>query len=241
MKKLHLNNRAKWSKSIIFSLVFLVLGFMLSYSYSLSKSQEETGDFTGGAFFEQEEQYRKELIEQQERNKALREELGEKQAAVQKFEQSFLEGESHETDFAKEAEALRHALGLLPVQGSGLVVTLQDGAYNPDSVNPNDYIVHESHIFQVINELYISGAEAVSINGQRIHANSHIVCTGPVITVDGVQYPAPFIISAIGKPDVLASSMKLAGGVMDQLVNDNVVVTLDEGQTISMPAFLTES
>jgi uncharacterized protein YlxW (UPF0749 family) len=132
-------------------------------------------------------------------------------------------------------------LGLLPVQGKGLAVTLQDGEYDPEAVNPNDYIVHESHIFQVINELYISGAEAISINGQRIHGNSHIVCTGPVITVDGVQHPAPFTIAAIGKPDVLASSIELGGGVRDQLVNDNVVVTLDESQIISMPAFLTES
>ncbi|TWT04716.1 DUF881 domain-containing protein [Planomicrobium sp. CPCC 101079] len=241
MKNLHRNNRSKFSKSIIFSLVFLVLGFMFSYSYSLSKSQERSSEFTGGAYFEQEEQYRKELIEQQERNKSLREELEEKQAAIQEFEQSFSEGESRNTDYAEEAEELRRVLGLLPVEGSGLTVTLQDGEYNSDSVNPNDYIVHESHVFQVINELYISGAEAISINGQRIHANSHIVCTGPVIAVDGVQHPAPFTIAAIGKPDVLASSIKLSGGVMDQLVNDNVVVTLDEGQVISMPAFLTET
>lgn len=241
MKKPQQNNRSKFSKSIVFSLVFLVLGFMFAYSYSISKSQEGSGDYTGNAFFEQEEQYRKELIEQQERNKELREELEKKQTEVQQFEKSFSEGESNNTDYAAEAEKLRRTLGMLPVEGSGLTVTLQDGQYDPNSVNPNDYIVHESHIFQVINELYISGAEAISINGQRIHANSHIVCTGPVITVDGVQYPAPFTIAAIGKPDVLAASMKLAGGVMDQLVNDNVVVTLDEGQTISMPAFLTES
>jgi len=129
----------------------------------------------------------------------------------------------------------------VPVQGNGLKVTLQDGDYNPNSVNPNDYIVHESHVFQVINELYISGAEAISINGQRIHGNSYIVCTGPVITVDGVQYPAPFVIEAIGEPDVLTSSMELTGGIMDQLLNDNIIVTLDEGQLIEMPALLAES
>src|SRR5690606_24676091 len=132
-------------------------------------------------------------------------------------------------------------LGLVPVQGSGLKVTLQDGDYNPNSVNPNDYIVHESHVFQVINELYISGAEAISINGQRIHGNSYIVCTGPVITVDGVQYPAPFVIEAIGEPDVLTSSMELLGGIMDQSVSDNIFVTGDEAQLIEMPAVLAES
>jgi uncharacterized protein YlxW (UPF0749 family) len=234
------NNRAKFSKSIIFSLVFLVLGFIMAYSYSLSKEEEAKG-FTGGAFLEEEERFRGELIEQQERNKALREELQEKQAAIQEYEESFSDGEKRFADYAEEAEALRRYIGMLPVEGSGLKVTLQDGDYEPDSVNPNDYIVHESHVFQVINELYISGAQAISINGQRIDGNSYIVCTGPVITVDGVQYPAPFTIEAIGEPQVLESSMRLSGGVMDQLVNDNIVVILDAGQKISMPALLAES
>jgi len=234
-------NRTNFSKSIIFSLVFLVLGFIMAYSYSLSKEEEAAKNFTGGAFFEEEERFRGELIEQQERNKTLREELQEKQAAVQEYEKSFSDSENRFADYTEEAEALRRYIGMSPVEGNGLKVTLQDGDYETESVNPNDYIVHESHVFQVINELYISGAQAISINGQRIDGNSYIVCTGPVITVDGVQYPAPFIIEAIGKPEVLESSMKLAGGVMDQLVNDNIVVTLDAGQKISMPALLTES
>ncbi|AIY05935.1 hypothetical protein Plano_1970 [Planococcus sp. PAMC 21323] len=241
MKTPKRNNRKNISKSIVFSLVFLVLGFIMAYSYSLSSSTKEEEGYTGGAFFEQEERYRKELIVQQERNKALRDELQAKQSDVQEYEKSFADGENRYTEYAKEAEELRRYLGLVPVQGSGLKVTLQDGDYNPNSVNPNDYIVHESHVFQVINELYISGAEAISINGQRIHSNSYIVCTGPVITVDGVQYPAPFIIEAIGEPKVLSSSIKLTGGIMDQLVNDNIIVTLDEGLIVKMPALLTES
>ncbi|ANU13625.1 Division initiation protein [Planococcus halocryophilus Or1] len=241
MKPPKRNSRKNISKSIVFSLVFLVLGFIMAYSYSLSNANKETEGYTGGAFFEQEERYRKELINQQERNKALRDELQEKQSEVQEYEKSFADGENRYTEYAKEAEELRRYLGVVPVQGSGLKVTLKDGDYNPNSVNPNDYIVHESHVFQVINELYISGAEAISINGQRIHANSYIVCTGPVITVDGVQYPAPFVIEAIGEPKVLSSSMKLSGGIMDQLVNDNIIVTLDEGLIIKMPALLTES
>lgn len=241
MKKPKKNHRSRFSKSIIFSLVFLVLGFIMSYSYSLSETGKKAGEYTGGAFLEEEERFRGELIEQQERNKALREEIKEKQAAVQEYEQLFSGGENRVAELAEEAEALRRFNGALPVGGDGLIVTLQDGEYDSNSVNPNDYIVHESHVFQVINELYISGAQAISVNGQRIHANSFIVCTGPVITVDGTQYPAPFIIEAIGKPDVLESSIELAGGVMDQLVNDNIIVTLDAGEKIEMPALLTES
>ncbi|MDN3450152.1 DUF881 domain-containing protein [Planococcus sp. APC 3906] len=240
MKNPKKSNR-RFSKSIIFSLVFLVLGFIMAYSFSLSQAEKNKSGYTGGAFFEQEERFRGQLIEQQERNKDLRAELEEKQAAVQKYEQSFSDGPDRFSDYADEAESLRRYVGALPVEGDGLKVTLQDGEYDGNSKNPNDYIVHESHVFQVINELYISGAQAISVNGQRIDGNSYIVCTGPVITVDGVQYPAPFTIEAIGKSDVLESSMKLSGGVMDQLLNDNIIVTLDMGQKISMPAMLSES
>ncbi|MGM0897620.1 MAG: DUF881 domain-containing protein [Bacillota bacterium] len=240
MKMPKRNDRKSISKSIIFSLVFLVLGFIMAYSYSLSNQREAESGFTGGAYFEKKEQYREELIERQERNKELREELGEKQEAIQGFERSVVDGEENYTAYAREAEELRRFLGLVPVEGKGLQVTLQDGDYHAELSNPNDYIVHESHVFQVINELYISGAEAIAVNGQRIHGNSHIVCTGPVITVDGIQHPAPFTIEAIGSPEVLTASMQLAGGVQDQLVNDNIIVTLDAGQAIQMPALLFE-
>lgn len=234
------NERKSISKSIVFSLVFLVLGFIMAYSYSLSNQREAQSEFTGGTFFEQKEQYREELIDQQVRNKELREELAGKQETVQEFERSVTDGQENYTAYAREAEQLRRFLGLVPVKGSGLKVTLHDGDYNADAANPNDYIVHESHVFQVINELYISGAQAIAVNGQRLHGNSNIVCTGPVIMVDGVQHPAPFIIEAIGSPEVLSASMQLTGGVQDQLVNDNIVVTLDEGLDIHMPALLSE-
>lgn len=241
MKKPYNLKRVEVSKSIVFSLVFLVLGFILAYSYSLSQANDGSDNFTANSQFEQEENFREELIEQQERNKTLREEMLAKQEELKEFESSFSAGQEAYSDIASEAEKLRRYVGLMPVGGEGLKIILEDGEYGSQTVNPNDYIVHESHVFQVIHEMYISGAEAIAINGQRIHSNSTIICTGPVIEVDGVQYPAPFTIEAIGKPDVLAASMELPGGVLDQLVNDNIVVTMDEGLAISMPALLSES
>lgn len=241
MKKPKNRKQVKFSKSIVFSLVFLVLGFILAYSWSLSQAKQNENNFSSTSNFEQEQRFREDLIEQQERNKTLREEIQAKQGLLQEYENSFSTGEEVLKEMATEAEMLRRYVGLMPVEGKGLKVVLEDGEYGAQQVNPNDYIVHESHVFQVIHEMYISGAEAVSVNGQRIHSNSTIVCTGPVIEVDGVQYPAPFTIEAIGNPEVLAASMELSGGVLDQLVNDNVVVTMDEGLAIQMPALLSES
>ena len=224
---------------VIISIVSLVLGFILAYSYSLSANNVEENK--GNSYsFEEMEKYREELVDQKEKNKELTEEINKKQKAIREFEESFLNSEESVEDLVEEAKMLRLLIGDTPSQGKGISVSLHDGAYNPSKENPNDYIVHESHVFKVINELKISGAEAISINGQRLHANSYIRCTGPVITVDGETFPAPFTIEAIGDPSVLLASVNLGGGVVDQLTSDNIVVTVEEQGKITMAALRGE-
>ena len=94
--------------------------------------------------------------------------------------------------------------------------------------------------FRVVNELRIAGAQGLAINGQRITANSYIKCTGPVITVDGRTFPAPFVIEAIGDADVLAASLYLKGGVIDGLIMDNIVVTTEQSKEINLSALRNE-
>lgn len=230
------STRSVVNKQIIFSIVCLVLGFILAYSYSLSSSKKSSGEPVSSKYFEQEESYREDLIIQKERNKELATELVARQQQVREIEKSLSGTEEQYESLVKEAEDLRLLLGVLPSTGEGVKVQLQDAEYDPASENPNDYIVHESHVFKVLNELKISGAEAISINGQRLNASSYIKCNGPVITVDGKQFPAPFVIEAVGDPSVLVPSLKLSGGVLDQLVNDNIVVTIEEKSKIQMPA-----
>ena len=119
-------------------------------------------------------------------------------------------------------------------------MTLKDAEYDPVEQNPNDYIVHESHILRVVNELRIAGAQGIAINGQRITANSYIKCTGPVITVDGRTFPAPFVIEAIGDAEVLSASLYLRGGVIDGLIMDNIVVTTEQLKDINLSALRNE-
>lgn len=209
---------------------------MIGYSYNLAKDEVKMNS----NYLEQEESYREELISQQERNKELTEELIALQTKRREYEKDFAENEEDYEHLLKEAENLRLLLGEIPAHGEGIRVTLKDGEYNPNSTNPNEYIVHESHVFNVINELKVSGAEAISINGQRLKSNSYISCNGPVITIDGKQYPAPFIIEAVGDRETLISALKITGGVFDQLLNDRIVVTIEENDYIQMPSINDE-
>lgn len=224
-------------KRVILSLVFLVLGYLIAFSYHLTHKENESVNVSNSQW-ERDMNLRNDLIAQEERNRQLQKELIEKQDKVLKIEDELSKEEKVFFNLAEDAEKYRMFLGKVKVKGSGVIVTLKDGEYDPKEENINNYIVHENHVFMVINELYVSGATAVSINGQRLSHNSYIVCNGPVIEVDGYQLPAPFEIAAIGDPEVLSSALNLTGGIKDILVNENIEFKLEEKQEIIMDPIL---
>lgn len=241
MKKRLKATKERRGRQLLYALVFLVLGFMVAYSYRTLGGSFQDLNEVQSEIFAQEEKFREELIQQQERNKELTNELIEKQRKMQEIEKDFSEEEQHHAQFVEKASDLRLLLGVLPAAGAGVKVTLEDGDYDPLSQNPNDYIVHESHVLRVVNELKIAGAEGLAINGQRVNSNSYIKCTGPVIMIDGRTFPAPFTIEAVGDPGVLLPALQLKGSVIDGLIRDNIVVTMEELKEIKLSAVRDKS
>ncbi len=219
-------------KHVVLSFVCIVLGFMISYSYQFTKSENKEEDKITDRQWEREYEYRNMLIKQENTNRTLQQELFKQQENVRKVEASLGEQEQVLFNLVEDVEKYRMYVGETKVKGRGLEVTLEDASYVPTEANVNRYIVHEGHIQNVINELMISGANAIAINGQRIFHDSYVLCIGPVISVDGTQHPAPFVVSAIGDPDVLDAAVNIKGGVKDQLVNDNIKVKIEKRQQI---------
>lgn len=232
MKKRLKKLERKKNKYFTVLLVCIVTGFIVGYSYNVAKDRQQVSSVTSN-YYEQTESYRSDLIEQQERNRELEQELADLQNKIRQYERDYNDANDFYDDMYNEAQQLRLALGEVASVGEGIAVTLSDGS-SEHSDNPNDYIVHESHIFNVIQELKIAGAEAISINGQRLKPNSYISCNGPVITVDGNQYPAPFVIEAIGNQNTLLSSLELDGGVVEQLLADHIVVSMEKIADLEM-------
>ncbi|MGE8079298.1 DUF881 domain-containing protein [Peribacillus loiseleuriae] len=220
-------------RKVILSIVSLVLGFMVAFSYNLTKQKQREVTLVNQTW-DREYEHREQLIEQEKVNRKLSQELRKKQAQVTDIEKDLSQEKESSFKLAKEAKQYRMFLGKIKVKGPGITVTLADGTAGKVDDNINDYLVHEQHVFKVINELYISGAAAVAVNGQRLNHDSYIVCNGPVITVDGQQYPAPFVITAIGDANVLEASLNLAGGVKDQLVNENIIFTILKQNEVEM-------
>ena len=65
--------------------------------------------------------------------------------------------------------------------------------------------------------MFAAGAEAVSVNGQRIVATTEVTCAGNVIMINGVRQAPTFKILAIGDPATLEGGLKMRGGLIDNL------------------------
>lgn len=100
--------------------------------------------------------------------------------------------------------------GLEPVEGEGLTVTLTDSPLDKDDTEQPErfLVVHQQDIQAVVNAMWRAGAEAVTIQGQRVVSTTGIKCEGPSVTLHGVPYPPPYVVSGIGDPDELQASIE---------------------------------
>ena len=65
----------------------------------------------------------------------------------------------------------------------------------------------------MVNELKAAGAEAVSVNDQRLVAVSPVRCAGPTIFVNNTPQTPPYVIRAIGEPNTLETALNISGGI----------------------------
>jgi len=160
------------------------------------------------------------------------EKLTNYQMAEQPGEQS---QEAFEQSLSDEVEKYKIASGKVQVKGAGVEVIVDDGTrelYLGEDVN--NLLVHDMDIVMIINELNRCGAEAVSVNGQRITANTAISCSGYTVRINGEVYARPFKIRAIGDgkrmaaalvdPDGYGTSLKNWGVQFEVRLKDDITI-----------------
>lgn len=168
----------------------------------------------------------------------LKKEVADLRNRLSEYENSASKENGLTDAMKKELEKARMIAGLLEGTGPGVVLTLDDSDIpQQPGEDPNLFLIHDEDLLKVVNELFAAGAEAVSINGQRIIANSEIRCVGPTIIVNSVRLAPPFIIQAIGDPDILDSSLKMRGGIIESLQVFGIQVNIKKQDKIDMPAY----
>lgn len=127
-----------------------------------------------------------------ERQANLREEIDSLQSA-------FLETTTQGRALSARLNRLGVATGAMPVTGPGVKVVVDDA---PDAVSDVERVL-DKDLQKLVNALWASGAEAISINGQRLTALSPIRVAGSAITVNFVSLSRPYTVLAVGDPDTM--------------------------------------
>lgn len=127
-------------------------------------------------------------------------------------------------------------LGNTKVTGSGIMVTLTDGKADPQVLDPSNLIIHAENVLEVVNEMKNAGAEAISINGERIVNTSSISCDGNIIIVNGKKVGSPIQITGIGLVELLAN-LNRPGSTLETFKDAGKVVDFKKGSNIEIDKY----
>jgi uncharacterized protein YlxW (UPF0749 family) len=109
-----------------------------------------------------------------------------------------------------EVDRLKDPAGLVKRTGPGVQVTLSDAPQELLEATPGDrrlLVVHQQDIQAVVNALWKGGATAVTVEGQRVISTTGIKCEGSFVLLQGVPYPNPYVIEAVGDIEKLTGSL----------------------------------
>lgn len=134
---------------------------------------------------------------------AARERVADLRASNAAAENALVDLGATLSETRSRATSLGVRTGSVAVTGPGLRLTFE---HRPDA-DPSTEWVRDSDLAALVNGLWAAGAEAIAINGQRVHAHSGIRNVGNNVEVDQTTVTSPYTVLAIGDPDSLAANL----------------------------------
>lgn len=221
------------------SVMCLILGFMISLAWVTNETRSSR------KFFLNPDQGRRinEASVDLEAFQQLSSEVTKLQKGKTELENALASRDGQSKVLNDNLQEAKVFAGVTEVDGPGVVITLKDftrtsGLGGTVAVTP-DSIIHDTDVLRVVNELYASGAEAISVNHHRIAGSSSFRCVGPTILVNDVKIASPVIIRAIGDSATLQGAMNLPGGVLAEIRQaDASMVQVEVVKKMTLPAYV---
>jgi uncharacterized protein YlxW (UPF0749 family) len=210
------------------ALVGLVLGIMLAFQFRVTREINKTEPV------QRAQQMSAELNQLKKDRDSFQARVAELRATLDQ-----LPAGPRDSELKEELDMARILAGVTELSGPGVEVTLNDSniSLKPGD-NPNLYVLHDEDVMRVLNEIRAAGAEAISINGQRLLSNTEIRCTGPTIVLNkNKRLAPPYVITAIGNPDTLEGSIKMKGGVAETLQFWGIQVGVKKIPQVTVPPY----
>lgn len=213
-----------------------VMCFLLTIGICVQVRTVSTNASTMGRTYAENE-LRNSVLKWKEKYDVAYEQLETKEARLEKLRDT-VSNSSESSETAKvELEKNNMALGYTEVIGSGITITLTDGEVATNRLDVSSSLVHDADLIEVINALKNAGAEAISINGERVVNTTAITCAGNIVKVNNEKIGVPFVINAIGSPEKLYGALTMLGGYINKLEDDGVGVKIEKQNSITIPKY----
>ncbi|MCS7273011.1 MAG: DUF881 domain-containing protein [Fimbriimonadales bacterium] len=225
-------------QKVVFFAIWLVVGMLLGLAFK-EQTRIRTAELPSARLPELARAY----VQEKQANAALEEQIRQLRQRINELETAFASGAKQAEVLSKSLEEAKLIAGLLDVEGPGIELVLRDSTRKPtgeslEQLLPELYTIHDYDLLRVVNELRQAGAEAISINGQRIVATTGIRCTGPVVYINDVKMASPFVIHAIGDPKTLIGALEMPGGALSDIKSvDPKMVELRALDKVRIPAY----
>ena len=133
----------------------------------------------------------------------------------------------------QELERVNLLLGKTDVEGEGITITMQDTTTDSEG---NILSITNDDLNKIVNELKLAGAEAISINDERIINMSDVFMTNDntLMLVNGQRIIAPYVIKAIGDQTYIESTLDGKGGSIDELKKQGYDITVEKSNKIKI-------
>jgi len=212
----------KKSGQLAIMVVSIVLGIMLAAQF---KNVQKVG---GTASIQRAEELAARVQKLTQENEDLQKQIQQFQQRIKEYEQSAQDTGQLAKTVESELQQARMLAGLTDVEGPGLIITVDENV---------PMAIQYDNLLSIVNELNAAGAEAISINEQRIIATTEIRNAGNHININTTPYSPPFTIKVIGDADNLEKALTLRGGVIDILSTYNISVRIQKKDNVVIPKY----
>ena len=224
------------SRILSLLLVAFVFGLLLSLQFNSSPKAAVVSSTDGRDRIETT------ILALEEEQELLKVKIGQLRQELAAYQQEtaatteLLEALSAELDYQKAIA------GLVKVRGPGVEVTLDDSQLKtiPADKDPSAYIVHEYDLRDVVNLLWLAGAEGIAINKERVVGVTSIYCVGSTVMVNDTRLSPPYVVRAIGDSGKLEDFMRnpsYLNEVKDKARRQGLVFHFNQSSAISLPAY----
>lgn len=156
-----------------------------------------------------ETELRTELASLKEKCEEIETKLEDTNSRIEEYKNQMFSDENAAELLNQEVRESEKYLGLTDVKGEGIIITLEDNSFKN---------IERFDLISLVNELKLAGAEAISINDERVVANTDIaIINNRIILVNSRRISSPYIVKAIGDKKYLESAITIKGGYLDEI------------------------